>query len=217
MQIDKIIYQELKQRRTNKDFQKTLKKLGLVSTYKQELAFFESQGHLKIPFMSAGNLFEDHNNINIIKKENKIIIANIMLAIFGLACIGNALFYISTIPLIYSSIAIASGITVLGISMFLVHRSLRHQDLYIDLMHSNIVTILDFADCWEQTKLDDIILLRLLSDLKATKTAYILATQSGFMLSNNDLENTIDEKILTAKEISQWDDESTHTSKSKAA
>ena len=212
MEIDKIIYQELHQRRNNKNFQRKLKKLGLLSTYKQEISFFQTMGHLKIPYIVNENLFQAANNNKIILKENMILVINFIILLLGVSLVGHNLFYLPDLSYFVMTTEIIAGLCIIILTFNIMLRARFRQDLYNDAIHTNIVTILDFADCWEKDDINDETLIRLLSDLKATKTALIIAKKSGYMLKDIDLEANEENFALNT-----WDDESSSASKNNAA
>jgi uncharacterized membrane protein len=213
MEIDKIIYQKLHQRRNDKDFQAKLKRLGLMSTYKQELAFFQAMGHLKIPYLVHENLFYNENNKHLILRENIVVMLSFLILVLGLAIMGHSLFYYGSFSVGTMVLEILSGICIVALSMGIILRARNRQEIYNEAIYENIITILDFADCWDKDDINDDTLIRLLSDLKATKTALILAKKNGYLLKDIDLESALDESILEQDALNTWEYESRATDK----
>ncbi|MEE3002871.1 MAG: hypothetical protein VX335_00810, partial [Pseudomonadota bacterium] len=123
MQTDKIIYNALVARKSKKDFQKELRKSGLLGTYRSEVLFFKTCGHLKIPHICYENNYHKRISEKLVLKENIMLFLNIFLFILAACIFTESLINMSDYAVYELVIVPLSCIIVMLINLRLIARA----------------------------------------------------------------------------------------------
>lgn len=208
MNIDKILYQALHERRQDPHFRAELHAHHLVGTYKSCLSFYRTAGYIKVPLLHYNSAYQKKYTARKLRHENMICALNVVLLFLALSFGSHALLQAETLSIVKFLIAIISSVSVMLLSGHMIITTQARKAHFSDILHANIATLIDYIDFADQDAISDQDLIQFLCDVRDTHQAFIMARKDGFSIEEGEVHRYLREDSKTIEQIARLDNDS---------